>query len=185
MENLELIARLATAVAAGAAIGLDRDLHGRPSGVRLHGLVARGAAIFTLVGLELDPAGATRVIQGIVGGIGFLGAGVIMHGAAGGSVRALQTRTGADGTISPQPGEIDPNASPAARLEQRFGIHHLTTAASIWLTAALGVAAAAGLWRLVLYAAVAALVLLVIGIRIDRALFARLGREEERGEPIG
>ena len=185
MDDLDVILRLAAAVAAGAAIGLDRDLHGRPSGVRLHGLVALGAAVFTLAGMVLDPAGATRVIQGIVGGIGFLGAGVIMHGASGQGAHGLNLRGRANGSQVPLPAEDDPSLPPATRLEQRFGIHHLTTAASIWLTAALGVAAAAGLWRIVLFGAAAALVLLVLGIRIDRALFARLGREEERGEPIG
>ncbi|HZZ85987.1 MAG TPA: MgtC/SapB family protein [Anaeromyxobacteraceae bacterium] len=76
--------RLLAALLAGGLIGLNRDMYGKPTGVRVHALVALGAALLTLAGDELGDAGATsRIIQGITGGIGFLGAGVIMHDSAG------------------------------------------------------------------------------------------------------
>jgi putative Mg2+ transporter-C (MgtC) family protein len=79
---LELALRLALAVACGMALGLNRELHHKPAGLRTHALVALGSALFTLIALSGSPAdfvGASRVIQGIVAGIGFIGGGVILH----------------------------------------------------------------------------------------------------------
>jgi putative Mg2+ transporter-C (MgtC) family protein len=145
----ELALRIAAAVLAGGAIGVNRDMYGKPSGVRVHALVALGAAVVTMIGTEAglgahDPAAASRIIQGVIGGIGFLGAGVILRG--GGSS------------------------------ERR--IYHVTTAASIWVTAALGIACGAGAWAIAALAAVAAMVVLVVGLKLDKALYGRLGPEE-------
>ena len=93
---LEPSLRLLAAVAAGSLIGLDRDLHGKPTGVRIHALVALGAAILTFAGVDLaarEPGAASRIIQGIVGGIGFLGAGVIMRNDHGTRIINLTTAT--------------------------------------------------------------------------------------------
>ncbi|MCX7597458.1 MAG: MgtC/SapB family protein [Armatimonadetes bacterium] len=96
--------RLMVALILGAVVGLERELHGRPAGVRTHGLVCLGSALFTMlsVGLGQGPADPGRVAAGIVTGIGFLGAGTIMrHGSF---------------------------------------VQGLTTAASIWVAAAIGMA---------------------------------------------
>jgi putative Mg2+ transporter-C (MgtC) family protein len=143
----EAALRLLSAVVAGTVVGLNRDMYGKPTGVRMHALVALGAALLTITGSELgDPGSTSRVIQGIVGGIGFLGAGVILHGEG---KRAL----------------------------------HLTTAASIWMTAALGVVCGVGSWKLAALASVAALLVLVIGLPVDRALYGRFGKPGEDDLP--
>ena len=83
--------RLGVAALAGAALGLNRDLHGKPTGVRTLGLVG------TRLGPDRDrcrPTGeatSSRVMQGIVTGIGFLGAGVIIRGEKGKHVHNLTT----------------------------------------------------------------------------------------------
>ncbi|MBI4725033.1 MAG: MgtC/SapB family protein [Rhodomicrobium sp.] len=89
------ILRLTAATVIGAAIGLDRDLRGKPAGVRTMGVVALGSALIVLAsqypaGIP-DPAAASRVMQGIITGIGFLGAGVILRDSSGGKVRGLTT----------------------------------------------------------------------------------------------
>ncbi len=80
----EIVLRLGVAALAGGLIGLDRDLHGKPIGLKTLGLVALSSAMVVMV---TDQAGeftrvsdpASRVIQGILTGIGFLGAGVIVR----------------------------------------------------------------------------------------------------------
>ncbi len=135
---------LLAAMIAGGLIGLNRDMHGKPTGVRLHAMVALGAAALVLVGrADSDPASSSRIIQGIVGGIGFLGAGVIMR--SGTDVRRIQ---------------------------------HLTTATSIWVTAALGVACGAGAWRIAALASIAVLLVLVAGYYIDKRLYGVLDTED-------
>jgi putative Mg2+ transporter-C (MgtC) family protein len=74
--------RLGAAVLVGSIVGLNRDLHRKPAGLRTHALVALGAALITLATAELVPpgdAGVARTFQGIITGVGFLGAGVILH----------------------------------------------------------------------------------------------------------
>jgi putative Mg2+ transporter-C (MgtC) family protein len=95
-EWLEVLARLASAVFIGGAIGINRELHHKPAGLRTHALVALGAAVaamaVTLVGPAPSPADALgRVIQGVITGVGFLGAGVIMRGNADASIHGLTT----------------------------------------------------------------------------------------------
>ncbi len=102
--------RLLVAVVLGGLLGYERETHGISAGLRTHMLVALGAAIFVLVPLEagITPADLSRVLQGIITGVGFLGAGAII------------------------------------KLSQEQEIKGLTTAASVWLTAAIGVAAGMG-----------------------------------------
>ena len=89
--------RLLAALGAGVVIGLNRDLHHKAAGVRTHGLVALGAALLVLVGFEVaahEPGaggGMGRTMQGIITGVGFLGAGVIVRPATGDQVRGLTT----------------------------------------------------------------------------------------------
>ena len=127
--------RLLLATLLGGLIGLDRETQGKAAGLRTHALVALGAATLTMVGLLLqgsDSGAPRRVLQGIVAGVGFIGAGVILHRHDGG------------------------------------GVEGLTTAAAIWIVAALGVAAGAGLWRTAASAIAVALVVLVVGEPVDR-----------------
>jgi putative Mg2+ transporter-C (MgtC) family protein len=127
--------RLALAALLGALVGLNRERLGKPAGLRTHALVALGAAQLTLVGLLFgtgDAGSPGRVLQGVVVGVGFIGAGVILH-------------------------------RPDAR-----GVQGLTTAAAIWVVAAMGVAAGAGLWRTATATVALTMLILVVGEAIDR-----------------
>ena len=105
-----IVLRLVLAALLGGILGYERERQGKAAGVRTHMLVALGAALFVLVPKEAGVSGAdmTRVIQGVVAGVGFLGAGAIIKGGAEESVKGL------------------------------------TTAAGIWLTAAIGIACGLG-----------------------------------------
>jgi putative Mg2+ transporter-C (MgtC) family protein len=107
----------------GFVIGWEREHRGSWAGDRTFALVALGAAAFTALGVENFPATAEKVIAGVVTGIGFLGAGVIIRGS---------------------------NAT----------VRGLTTAASLWGTAAIGILAGAG--ELLIAVATAGLVLVVL-----------------------
>ena len=95
LSYLDIVARLGAAVLVGSLIGLDRELRGKPAGLRTVALVALGSALFVLTAYESgspDARDATsRVIQGIVTGIGFLGAGTIVRGHTEQSVTGLTT----------------------------------------------------------------------------------------------
>ncbi len=111
--QVDLAIRLLLAALLGAGIGIEREIHEHPAGMRTHLLVSLGAAVFTVVGIHgfggpgpgVDPS---RVAAQVVSGIGFLGAGAILK--YGTSIRGL------------------------------------TTAASLWATAAVGLAVGAGSW---------------------------------------
>ncbi len=152
MTPIEVLCRIAAAVLVGGAIGLNRDLRGKPAGVRTHALVSLGAAVATVVaGLTSpDPTAVSRVIQGIITGIGFLGAGVILH-PDGRSVRGL------------------------------------TTAATIWVSATLGIACGVGLWVPVAFGTGFTLLVLVIGGPLERGFHRMLGGRggAETGPPPG
>jgi putative Mg2+ transporter-C (MgtC) family protein len=133
MDIVDIVLRVVVAAVVGGLIGLNRDLRGKPTGVRTLGLVGVGSALAVLVvSGSGDSAAASRVIQGIVTGIGFLGAGVIIRPMAKGRV------------------------------------HGLTTAASVWLTAALGAACGAGAWKVVVVGVAVAFVVLLFGRRLER-----------------
>lgn len=89
----EIILRLGIAALAGGAIGLNRDLHGKPVGVRTLGLVSLATATIVTLADPLSQGGFTdagsRVVQGVLTGIGFLGAGVIFHAERHFRVRGL------------------------------------------------------------------------------------------------
>ena len=89
----DIVLRLGAAAALGGAIGLNRNLHGKPTGLRTLALVGLGAATMVLVAIEDggDPSAASRVLQGLLTGIGFLGAGVILHDATASKVHGLTT----------------------------------------------------------------------------------------------
>jgi len=93
MDLVTLIARIGAALAVGAVIGLDRDMRRKPAGVRTHSLVCIGSAAVVLAALESggNADAVARVIQGLVAGVGFLGAGVIIHHHAHHRVEGLTT----------------------------------------------------------------------------------------------
>ena len=146
MDVSEIVIRLAAATVVGAAIGLNRDLRGKPTGVRTLGIVALGSALIVMASDGFAPTASadwsaiSRTIQGLITGIGFLGAGVIV-------------RTNSEQTH----------------------IYGLTTAACIWLTACIGVVCAVGAWPALLVALVLTFLLLVFGGPVERFLHRRLG----------
>jgi putative Mg2+ transporter-C (MgtC) family protein len=91
MDLFDVAIRLALATLAGGALGLNRDLRGKPTGVRTLGLVGLASAMVVMAVAPTDSAAASRVIQGIVTGIGFLGAGVILRNEVGKRVHGLTT----------------------------------------------------------------------------------------------
>ena len=102
--------RLLVAAALGGLLGYERESQGKSAGVRTHMLVAIGAALFVLIPHQAGASTAdlTRVLQGLIAGVGFLGAGAIILGT-----KQVETQG-------------------------------LTTAAGIWVTAAIGAAAGMG-----------------------------------------
>src|SRR5438067_2777148 len=129
-DDLVIIGRVLGALVIGALIGFERTFHGRPAGFRTHSLVCIASAILMIVtvyqnqwmtfvhqdAIRTDP---TRMAQGIMTGIGFLGAGVIM--------------------------------------KEGLSVRGLTTAASIWITAAIGILVGIGFWFPAAFAAAIAL----------------------------
>jgi putative Mg2+ transporter-C (MgtC) family protein len=92
MDIIDVALRLGAAALAGAVVGLNRDVHDKPTGVRTLGLVALGSATIVMAAAATgDAAAVSRVIQGLVTGIGFLGAGVIIRGEQVGQVHGLTT----------------------------------------------------------------------------------------------
>jgi putative Mg2+ transporter-C (MgtC) family protein len=95
-DEIEMSLRLCGATVAGMAIGLNRDIHNKPIGMRTLGLVALGAAIVILSGsvyegLHFGQDAVSRVVQGILTGLGFLGAGAILRGKDQMEVQGLTT----------------------------------------------------------------------------------------------
>lgn len=140
---IDVVGRLTLAIMAAAAVGMEREFRRKPAGLRTHMLVSLGAAMIMIsaidlcrdvpssaTALRLDPIGA---ISGIVGGIGFLGAGSI--------------------------------------LKDHDNIHGITTAASIWVAAAIGICCGIGEYFTVIAGVILALIILVVlAILEDRVL---------------
>jgi putative Mg2+ transporter-C (MgtC) family protein len=98
LSEFEVALRLAAAVAAGAVLGWEREAHNKPAGIKTHMLVALGSAAFMLAGLQLyeqliargdEGSDLLKVLAGLIGGVGFLGAGSILR--AHGEVHGLTT----------------------------------------------------------------------------------------------
>jgi putative Mg2+ transporter-C (MgtC) family protein len=95
-DQIEMTLRLCGATVAGMAIGINRDIHNKPIGMRTLGLVALGSAIVILSGsvyegLHFGQDAVSRVVQGILTGLGFLGAGSILRAKDGTEVQGLTT----------------------------------------------------------------------------------------------
>ncbi|MFA6837862.1 MAG: MgtC/SapB family protein [Dysgonamonadaceae bacterium] len=91
METTEFIIRMLVATGVGAAVGLERQINNKSAGLRTNTLVALGSCVFVIISVMLIPEGGdpTRIIGQVVTGIGFLGAGVILH--RGANVEGLTT----------------------------------------------------------------------------------------------
>jgi putative Mg2+ transporter-C (MgtC) family protein len=93
---LDIFLDLGAATVIGAAIGLNRELHHKPTGLKTLSLVALGSALIVLAGRHAagwsgNGAAESRVIQGVITGLGFLGGGVILRDGGGGRVHGLTT----------------------------------------------------------------------------------------------
>src|SRR5258705_7063985 len=92
MDIVDIAIRLCAATVVGGALGLNRDLHGKPTGVRTLSLVALGSALAVMAVTRTGDINAiSRVVQGTLTGIGFLGAGVIVRTLNGEHVHGLTT----------------------------------------------------------------------------------------------
>lgn len=113
-QATRIVMRLTLAALLGGLLGWEREAHGKAAGVRTHMLVSMGSAMFVMIALQTGAQAneASRVMQGVIAGIGFLGAGTIL-------------KESSEAGSAPQ-------------------VRGLTTAAGIWLTAAIGVAAGLG-----------------------------------------
>jgi len=142
LDLVDISLRLAAAVGVGMVIGLNRDLADKPIGVRTLGLVSLGAAVVSIStvhfhGLADHPDALSRVVQGVIqgvmAGIGFIGAGVILRDSQAQTVKGL------------------------------------TTAATVWVTAALGIACGLAAWQIVAISMALAVFLLVGVARLEDA----------------
>ena len=128
-----VLLRVFAAVLLGAVVGIERERAGKPAGLRTHMLVSLGTAVVVIAcqdaGMSLD--GLSRVIQGMVTGIGFVGAGTIL------------------------------------KLNEQREIQGLTTAAGLWMTAAIGVAAGLGILGVALIGTLVTVLVLVLEHFID------------------
>jgi putative Mg2+ transporter-C (MgtC) family protein len=162
--DLVIVGRVSGAIVIGALIGFERTFHGRPAGFRTHALVCLASTLLMIVtvyqgewmtkvehdAIRTDP---TRMAQGIMTGIGFLGAGVIF--------------------------------------KEGLTVRGLTTAASIWITAAIGILVGIGFWFAAVAGAAAVLVVLALFRRIEARLpsefyahhMVRFARDRVMAEP--
>lgn len=90
--ELLIVVHLLIAFALGAFIGIEREKHHSPAGIRTYAAVCMGAALFTFIGIHSnDTAAASRIVANIVTGIGFLGAGIIYKNNSNGFTHGLTT----------------------------------------------------------------------------------------------
>ena len=146
---LQLIIRLIAATLLGAAVGIQREQAGKPAGLRTHTLVTLGTTVFVLAcsGAGMSAEGLSRVIQGIITGIGFIGAGSIL------------------------------------KLSEQRDIRGLTTAAGIWMTAAIGVAVGLGRLDVALLSTGLTLVILSVFGSVEYRIYrVRRAKSEEADE---
>ncbi len=149
LDWYEILTRIGAAAVIGAALGLNRHRHRKSSGLRTLSLVACGAAGLVLATLHAAEGAAhieatSRVIQGIMTGVGFIGAGVIM------------------------------------RNQGDDKVHGLTTAAAIWITAALGALCGIGAWKIIFVLSFIVILVLLTGGPIERWWVAVLGDRKAR-----
>ena len=137
---MDMVIRLLMAAGLALVLGLERELRGKPAGLRSHMLVSVGASAFIMMGMHILPATAegdpsaridpTRIVEGVIGGIGFLGAGSI--------------------------------------IQSRGNVQGITTGASIWVSGAIGVACGLGTLALASMVTVLSLIIVVVLGRFER-----------------
>lgn len=147
MTDLSIVVRILVAAILGAAVGLEREVHGRAAGLRTHILVCVGSALFMVTSIlmsayhgqtgQVDPS---RIAAGVVTGIGFLGAGAIIRSGS--------------------------------------GIRGLTTAASIWAIAAIGIAVGAGMYVAAVVTTAVVVAVLFLS-RIEEKMELKSGRKKK------
>jgi putative Mg2+ transporter-C (MgtC) family protein len=150
-DQIEMPLRLCGATIAGMLIGINRDIHNKPIGMRTLGLVGLGSAIVILSGsvyegLHFGQDAVSRVVQGIMTGLGFLGAGAILRG------------------------------------RDQMQVQGLTTAATVWIAAGLGVTAGLGAWFITIAGTLLTLFLLTYGTRLERRLIRIFGNKPDAGD---
>lgn len=138
-HTTRIIVRLLLAALLGGLLGYEREQKGKSAGLKTHMLVALGAALFVLIPQQSGVSGSdmTRVLQGLVAGVGFLGAGTIIKGNGEAEVKGL------------------------------------TTAAGIWLTAAIGMAAGMGKEATALLSTLLALLILYLVPKMESLFSAK------------
>ena len=143
---VHVLIRVIAAVALGAIVGFEREKAGKPAGLRTHMLVSLGTAVVVLacsgIGMNLD--GLSRVIQGIVTGIGFIGAGSIL------------------------------------KLSEQREIKGLTTAAGLWMTAAIGIAVGLGALGVALIATLMTVIVLAVVGAIEARAERLAGKAKDK-----
>lgn len=147
----EMIIRLGIATTLGAILGIDRDLHKKPAGLRVLAMVALGSCGIVMASISLQDStndGLLRTIQGVLTGIGFLGAGVIMHA------------------------------------QGKDEVHGLTTAATIWISAIVGLICGTGQIILAVCIFLVAWILLIVGRWLERRIVSwSSSRSKRRSGP--
>ncbi|HSJ80555.1 MAG TPA: MgtC/SapB family protein, partial [Thiobacillus sp.] len=95
-QIVRLLVRLGIAMLLGAIVGFQRERYGKPAGLRTHILVAMGSALFVIAAIEsgMTSDGVSRVIQGLITGIGFIGAGAILKLGQDRAIYGLTTSAG-------------------------------------------------------------------------------------------
>jgi putative Mg2+ transporter-C (MgtC) family protein len=149
-QATRITVRLALAAILGGLIGYEREMKGKAAGMRTMMLVSLGAALFVLIVQQSggDSTNVSRAVQGIVAGVGFLGAGTILNNRREESIKGL------------------------------------TTAASIWLTAAIGITAGLGRELTAILATLLALVILAILPRFERWLIPEVSPRPTSTSPV-
>ena len=142
-----VVVRLLLAVLLGAAIGYERERHRRAAGLRTHMLIALGVALAVVAAEQssMPIADTSRVLQGILAGIGFLGAGAILKQG-----------------------------------EPEHHVRGLTTAASVWATAAIAIAAGLGRATTAIFATIIALIILSLLGRFERRMRLKPSDDERK-----
>lgn len=140
-QVVRIVVRLLLAAILGGALGFEREQKGKAAGIRTHMLVALGSALFVIIPEQVGvkPADLSRVLQGVIAGVGFLGAGTIIKG------------------------------------REEENVKGLTTAAGIWLTSAIGIAAGMGRESSAVLSTILALMILALVPRFAGLIERRRG----------